>query len=122
MNNNIVSYSSIIKTSVDVFEKKKFEDERKNILEEDLQKKLEKSYNYNYNFLPIYNQIYNRKNTIKWLCQKNNSDLFNYDYCVILFDLLMAHINKHNYSIRIPEHILFAKFLSLIFLLSYNRV
>lgn len=122
-NNKLVSYSSILKTSFDFLENEKIELEKIRLeKEKELLQNIDKVYISDINILPIYNNVYNRKNTIKWLCKKFDINLYNYDYCVILFDLMMKHINNKNYFIRVPEHILFTKFLSIMFLLSYNSI
>ena len=69
--------------------------------------------------LPKYNNnMYSRWNTVKWLTTPIDDDYYNYDYCYRLFQMFMKWINVNNLTIKLPEHILFAKFISLMYLMS----
>lgn len=68
-----------------------------------------------------HNNMYSRWNTVKWLCYQIDDNLYNYDYCKTLFKIFMKWIRVNHLEIKIPEYILFAKFISLMYLLSDKR-
>ena len=120
------NYSKIVKNGLEAANEKErarqIEENERLAKSRELELELEKIYNCDESILPIYNNKYNRRNTITWLCKKNDKNMYNYDYCVIMFEKLITDINNNNFKIRIPQHVMFAKFLSLMFLLSYNGI
>jgi hypothetical protein len=66
----------------------------------------------------FYNNLYSRWNTVKWLSIPIDDNYYNYDYCMKLFGMFKKWIRINNLTVKIPEYILFSKFLSLIYLLS----
>jgi hypothetical protein len=71
-----------------------------------------------YKRLNSYQSRYTRRNVYLWLFTKIDNNFFNYDYCVILFEMLIKWVQYNKYSICIDENVLFAKFISLLYLLS----
>lgn len=120
------SYCNIVKTGVEAaYEKERAreaEEAERAAKEREIKLELEKIYDCDEAILPVYDNKYNRSNTIKWLCEKQDNNMYNYDYCVIMFEKMLTDINNNNYRVRIPQHVMFAKFLSLMFLLSYNGI
>jgi hypothetical protein len=67
------------------------------------------------------NYLYTRWNTVKWLCYRIDENFYNYDYCYKLFEMLMKWVRINGLEIRIPEHVLFAKFISFMYLVSDKK-
>ena len=71
--------------------------------------------------LYCYPNIYTKKNTIKWLGIKIDTNFYHYNYCVKLFELLMKWVRINGFFIKTNEHVLLAKFCSMMYFLSNKR-
>lgn len=71
--------------------------------------------------LYYYPNIYTKKKTIEWLGIKIDTNFYHYDYCLKLFELLMKWVRINGFYIRPNEHVLLAKFCSLMYFLSNKR-
>ena len=71
--------------------------------------------------LYCYPNIYTKKSTIKWLGIKIDTNFYHYNYCVKLFELLMKWVRINGFCIKTNEHVLLAKFCSMMYFLSNKR-
>ena len=71
--------------------------------------------------LYCYPNIYTKKSTIKWLGIKIDTNHYHYDYCVKLFELLMKWVRINGFFIKTNEHVLLAKFCSMMYFLSNKK-
>ena len=71
--------------------------------------------------LYCYPNIYTKKNTIKWLGIKIDTNFYHYNYCVKLFELLMKWVRINGFFIKTNEHVLLAKFCSMMYFLSNKK-
>ena len=71
--------------------------------------------------LYCYPNMYTKKSTIKWLGIKIDTNHYHYDYCVKLFELLMKWVRINGFFIKTNEHVLLAKFCSMMYFLSNKR-
>ena len=71
--------------------------------------------------LYCYPNIYTKKSTIKWLGIKIDTNFYHYNYCVKLFELLMKWVRINGFFIKTNEHVLLAKFCSMMYFLSNKR-
>ncbi len=71
--------------------------------------------------LYCYPNIYTKKSTIKWLGIKIDTNFYHYNYCVKLFELLMKWVKINGFFIKTNEHVLLAKFCSMMYFLSNKR-
>ena len=71
--------------------------------------------------LYCYPNMYTKKSTIKWLGIKIDTNHYHYDYCVKLFELLMKCVRINGFFIKTNEHVLLAKFCSMMYFLSNKR-
>ena len=71
--------------------------------------------------LYCYPNIYTKKSTIKWLAIKIDTNFYHYNYCVKLFELLMKWVRINGFFIKTSEHVLLAKFCSMMYFLSNKR-
>lgn len=115
------SYSLITKTIVndnnilDIKNNENLTPENALEIEEEPIKNVDKAILY------CYPNIYTKKSTIKWLGIKIDTNIYHYNYCVKLFELLMKWVRINGFHIKTNEHVLLAKFCSMMYFLSNKR-
>ena len=91
------------------------EETKLEIIEEEPIRNIDKAILY------CYPNIYTKKSTIKWLAVKIDTNFYHYNYCVKLFELLMKWVRINGFFIKTNEHVLLAKFCSMMYFLSNKR-
>ena len=125
-NMKFISYSLITKnvvnnTTNDTLDKKTLNDTINIIPDTTLEIIEEPIRNVDKAILYCYPNIYTKKSTIKWLGIKIDTNFYHYNYCVKLFELLMKWVRINGFFIKTNEHVLLAKFCSMMYFLSNKR-
>ena len=108
--NKSFSYSSILKG-----------DEKPEVIVKPVDNNDYKVYNFEEDLIRVIKNLPERKDIVDWLLIMPDTNKYHFDYCENMFKILKGWMEKKNFTSNVSDDVLFAKFISILFLTSNKK-